>query len=101
MNTRPERPARAPSAATRIRAALDHANAHPGSADHADLHDALALLHEAREDLDTLEVALLLVARAEGMTWPAIADALGLRSPQAAQQRARRLAERDSVAVNR
>lgn len=50
----------------------------------------LALLGSAREELDRIETGLLFAARAEGMTWQAIGQAMGLGSAQAAQQRAGR-----------
>lgn len=52
------------------------------------------LLESARAELDQMETALLFAARAAGMTWPELADALGLRSAQAAQQRLSRVAAR-------
>jgi len=45
------------------------------------------LLAPARAELDQIEAGLLFAARAGGLTWPQIAAALALRSPQAAQQR--------------
>jgi hypothetical protein len=48
---------------------------------------ALRLLTPARAELDQVEAGLLFAARAAGLTWPQIASALALRSPQAAQQR--------------
>ncbi len=60
---------------------------------------ALRLLPAAREELDQLETGLLLAARATGMTWTEMADALGLGSAQACQQRAGRLAARTDRAV--
>ncbi|MFB9476852.1 hypothetical protein ACFFR3_45810 [Nonomuraea salmonea] len=56
-----------------------------------DWSDALRQVGPARRDLDGLETNILIRARAAGLTWREIADALGLDSPQAAQQRARRL----------
>ena len=63
-------------------------------ADARRLRAGLRLLEAARSELDSLETALLLSSRAEGMTWTEIAEELGLRSAQAAQQRSRRLDER-------
>lgn len=77
-----------------LRHALDRAGSRAGSGRTDELRAALRLLDAARSDLDTLETALLLSARAEGMTWTEIAEDLGLRSAQAAQQRSRRLEER-------
>ncbi|MGY4644871.1 hypothetical protein [Cellulomonas sp. URHB0016] len=47
----------------------------------------LRLVASARAELDQVEIALLFAGRAGGMTWPQVASALGLGSPQAAQQR--------------
>lgn len=55
--------------------------------DPAVVEAALQLLAPARAELDQLEAGLLFAARAGGFTWPQIAAALALRSPQAAQQR--------------
>lgn len=54
----------------------------------------LRLLGEARAELDGIEAALLFAARAAGSTFPELADALGLRSAQAAQQRMTRVSAR-------
>ncbi|WOH18677.1 hypothetical protein IRJ34_20370 [Paenarthrobacter sp. GOM3] len=62
--------------------------------DALDLRAALALVSAARGEMDAVESALLFLARAEGLTWQHIADSLGLRSAQAAQQRLDRLADR-------
>ena len=59
-----------------------------------DLLDALALLASARRELDQVEAGLLFLARAEGVSWASIGEALGLRTPQAAQQRSDRVAAR-------
>ena len=48
---------------------------------------ALALLPAARAEMDQAEAAVLWAARAEGLSWPRIARAMGLASAQAAQQR--------------
>lgn len=85
-----QHPHEPPADVTLLRFALWRASTAAGSASTEELSAALRLLEGARSDLDTLESALLLTARAEGMTWGAIADALGLRSPQAAQQRYQR-----------
>lgn len=79
---------------TLLRYALWHANASVGEADHDDLRAALRLVDSARADLEALEAGLLLVARAEGLTWPDIAHQLGVKSPQAAQQRFQRVSSR-------
>lgn len=62
--------------------------------DPAVLAAGLRLLASARAELDQIEAGLLFAARGSGMTWPHIADALGLGSPQAAQQRLNRVASR-------
>ena len=48
---------------------------------------ALSLLAAARAELDQSEAALLFTARSHGLSWPRISRAMGLGSPQAAQQR--------------
>lgn len=55
---------------------------------------ALALLPAARAEADQLETAALFSARAAGHTWGRMADAVGLGSPQAVQQRLDRLVAR-------
>ena len=55
---------------------------------------AAALLTTARAEVDQLEAALLFTARALGVSWPRISSAMGLRSPQAAQQRFERVTGR-------
>jgi hypothetical protein len=62
--------------------------------DAEDLVAALTLMPLVRTELDEIELALLRMARAGGMTWSQIASGLGLRSPQAVQQRHDRLAAR-------
>jgi hypothetical protein len=52
-----------------------------------DLLAALALLPAARAEVDQAEAALLFTARAHGLSWSQISRAMGLGSPQAAQQR--------------
>ncbi|MFL1380580.1 MULTISPECIES: DNA-binding protein [unclassified Nocardiopsis] len=83
-----------PDDVTLLRFAVWRANSAAGEADHDDLRAALRLLESARGDLDALEAGLLLIARAEGLTWPDIAEQLGVRSPQAAQQRFQRVSTR-------
>ncbi|GEA86097.1 DNA-binding protein [Cellulomonas cellasea] len=69
----------------------------PGGPDDAHAaRAALALLPAARAELDQLETALLFTARAAGLTWAQMADALGMNSPQACQQRLDRLLTRRS-----
>lgn len=67
--------------------------------DTLDLRAALTLVSAARAEMDAVETALLFLARAEGLTWPHIAESLGLRSAQAAQQRLDRLADRPRAAA--
>ncbi len=55
---------------------------------------ALTLLPAAREEIEGLEAGLVFTARSAGLTWAQIAEAMGLRSPQAIQQRYTRLAAR-------
>jgi hypothetical protein len=59
-----------------------------------DLVAALTLLSAARAEVDQIEAALLFTARAERLSWARIARALGLGSPQAAQQRFERVTGR-------
>lgn len=80
--------------ATLIRYAMWRANSGAGLDVPADLYAALQLIESARAELDALETGLLFVARAEGLTWPQIAERLGVRSPQAAQQRFERVSQR-------
>ncbi|MFC0673493.1 DNA-binding protein [Brachybacterium hainanense] len=56
-----------------------------------DLLAALALMPAARAEVDGVEAGLLFTARAAGLTWAQIAEAMGFRSPQACQQHAGRL----------
>ncbi|MDX3527117.1 hypothetical protein P1P75_11850 [Streptomyces sp. ID05-39B] len=62
-----------------------------GPASQDDALDALTLIRKLRENLDTDERRLIDMARREKATWPQIAKRLGLSSPQAAQQRRKRL----------
>lgn len=62
--------------------------------DHADITAALSLLPLVRGELESLEAALLQMARGRGMTWQEIAFGLGLGTAQAARQRAERLEAR-------
>jgi hypothetical protein len=59
-----------------------------------DLLAALALVSSARAEVDQAEAALLFMARAHGLSWSKISGAMGLGSPQAAQQRFGRVAGR-------
>ena len=80
--------------ATFIRYALWRVNSGGGFDVPRALHSALTLVRSARAELDGLESGLLFVARAEGLTWAEIAEHLGVRSPQAAQQRFERVTSR-------
>jgi glutathione S-transferase len=68
------------------------ARGHGGGAD--DLAAALTLLPAARAEVDQTEAALLFNARAHGLSWSQISRAMGLGSPQAAQQRFGRITGR-------
>ncbi|MGF2949004.1 SANT/Myb-like DNA-binding domain-containing protein [Microbacterium alcoholitolerans] len=61
-----------------------------------DLLSALALLPAARAEVEGVEAALLFTAKAAGLTWAQIAEAMGFRSPQACQQHFNRLSARRS-----
>jgi hypothetical protein len=52
-----------------------------------DLLDALVLLRRARTELDGIEPILIAAARAAGVSWQALAPALGVASRQAAERR--------------
>src|SRR5689334_20854021 len=60
-----------------------------GPTDLAELREIRA----RRAELDAAELSLIDQARRAGITWPAIAEALGLASRQAAEQRRQRLAQ--------
>ncbi len=87
-------PGAAPEDVTMLRFAMWRANSAVGEASHDELRSALTLVESARADLDALEAGLMLIARAEGLTWPDIAKQLGVKSPQAAQQRFQRVSNR-------
>ncbi|GIF01452.1 hypothetical protein Ari01nite_89160 [Paractinoplanes rishiriensis] len=53
----------------------------------AELLDALVLLHRAQAELAGLEPVLIAAARAAGVSWQALAPALGVASRQAAERR--------------
>lgn len=59
-----------------------------------DLLSALALLPAARAEVEGVETGLLFTAKAAGLTWAQIAEAMGFRSPQACQQHYNRLTTR-------
>jgi hypothetical protein len=81
-----------PSAADLIQFTLWRSHA-AGTGD-GDLLAALALLPAARAEADQVEAALLFTARARGLSWARISRAIGLGSPQAAQQRFGRITSR-------
>ena len=90
-----------PSAADLLQHVLWRANG-PGrgeAVDALDVRAGLALISAARAEMDGLETALLFLARTEGLTWAQIAQSLGLRSAQAAQQRLDRLSGKPETGV--
>jgi hypothetical protein len=73
-----------------------------GGSEASEVLAALAALPAVRRDLDRVERELIEAARDLGVAWPAIAQALGLASRQAAEQRWLRLSggtSRDPVRV--
>ena len=90
-----------PSASDLIQHVLWRANGtgRGETVDGLDLRAGLSLISAARAEMDGLETALLFLARAEGLTWAQIAQSLGLRSAQAAQQRLDRLSGRPDTGV--
>ncbi|MBK8866516.1 MAG: hypothetical protein V9G15_09325 [Dermatophilaceae bacterium] len=68
-----------------------------GSVSAEEIEAGLGLIESARAELDALETALVFNARAEGMTWGQVAAAMGLRSPQGAQQRYLRTTDRPAA----
>ena len=88
-----------PSATDIIRHVLWRANGagRGDPVDALDIRAAMTLISAARAEMDGLETALLFLARAEGLAWPQIAESLGLRSAQAAQQRLDRLFDRSQT----
>lgn len=81
-----------PAATDLIRFAVWRANA--GGVGEEGVLAALSLLAAARAELDQSEAALLFTARSQGLSWPRISQAMGLGSPQAAQQRFDRVSGR-------
>jgi hypothetical protein len=65
-----------------------------GSSGADELVAALTLLPAARAEIAQTEAALLFTARAHGLSWAQISQAMGLGSPQAAQQRFGRITVR-------
>ena len=66
--------------------------------DAADLTAALTLMPRVRAEVDELEASLLILARAQGLTWQELAFWMGLGSAQAARQRYERVAARTAPA---
>ncbi|GAA1489342.1 DNA-binding protein [Brachybacterium sacelli] len=62
-----------------------------------ELLSALTLMPSARAEVEGLESGLLFIARAAGLTWAQIAEAMGFNSPQACQQHFTRLNARRDV----
>ncbi len=91
----------APDDTTLARFALWRAAGQVGTARTSEVEAGLALIDSARSDLESVESALVFTARAEGLTWAQIAEAMGMRSPQAAQQRYQRAAERSPAGGDR
>lgn len=87
-------PETGPDNAVLLRFAVWRANSAAEDASQDDLRAALRLVESARAEFDALEAGLILIARAEGLTWPDIAKHLGVKSPQAAQQRFQRVSTR-------
>ncbi|GHD37193.1 hypothetical protein GCM10007147_45060 [Nocardiopsis kunsanensis] len=58
-----------------------------------DALDALAEIHDRRREVDRLERDRIAAARAAGAPWGRIAETLGMRTRQAAEQRYSRLNE--------
>jgi hypothetical protein len=93
-----------PAAADLVRFALWRSQVRSGAGNGAarghggsgadDLVAALTLLPAARAEVDQTEAALLFTARAHGLSWAQISQAMGLGSPQAAQQRFGRITGR-------
>jgi hypothetical protein len=81
-----------PPAADLIRFAIWRAGT--GDLGEQELLAALAMLPAARAEADGAEAGLLFTARAQGLSWPRISQAMGLGSAQAAQQRFGRAAGR-------
>ena len=85
-------PGQPPSAADLVRFAVWRSAG--ADVDENDVLAALSLLSAARAEVDQVEAALLFAARARGLSWPRIAQAMGLGSAQAAQQRFDRISGR-------
>lgn len=90
LDARPWRPASHPSAVDLAQFALWRSADLPAEG----MLSALALLPDARAEIDGLEAGVLFTARSNGLTWAQIAEAMGFNSPQACQQHYNRLVER-------
>ncbi|TDE94781.1 DNA-binding protein [Occultella glacieicola] len=93
LDPRPWRPAPVPPTAVDL---TQFALWRSADLDPADLLSVLTLLPAARAEVDGVESGLLFTARAAGLTWAQIAEAMGFRSPQACQQHFVRLADRQA-----
>ncbi len=97
LEPRPWRPPPVPPSATDLIHAFLWWSGRTPAADPAQRDGALAaleLLAAARAELDELETSLLFTARGLDLTWTQMAQATGLNSPQASQQRLDRLRAR-------
>ena len=94
LDRRPWQHARQPPADTELTRFALWASGRAGQDEAAVLEAGLTLLAAARAEIDQLEAGLLFAARSSGLTWTQIADALGLASAQAAQQRCDRVTDR-------
>jgi hypothetical protein len=94
IEPRPWRPAPVPpSAVDLVEAYLGWRDGDPAAKREGALA-ALELMAAARAEVDQLETALLFTARGLDLTWAQMAQAMGLNSPQACQQRLDRLQNR-------
>ena len=86
-----------------FQAVWDHANAAASAGLAPGKEDAIAALRfaaDARREVDLNEYSLIKFARGQGATWPELADAFELGSPQAAAQRFQRIAARLGLPTN-
>lgn len=91
LPARPWQPAPSPPTATEL---TQYALWREADLTPEELLGALSLLPAAKAELESVETGLLFVARATGLTWAQIAEAMGFRSPQACQQYVQRLTSR-------
>jgi hypothetical protein len=94
LEPRPWQPPPTPPTATDLIHAYLWWQSNDPEAKHDGALAALELLAAARAEVDQLETALLFTARGLGLTWGQMAQAMGLNSPQACQQRLDRLQTR-------